>query len=315
MRAMHAAAALWLLAALAHGALPPRPDLSARGLHLVYEDDFDWPLNERVWNKLDGYVQTPWDIVCYQADEAYTERGNLVLRTRRRDVVCGGKTFGYSSGWVDTLDKLSLRNGRIELSARLPAPAFRNWPAAWAISERNRRDTGGLCWPLSTEVDVYEAAAGAPAASGLQDNAVCGSCVHRRAGARARGRTSQLCRAPLLLTLHLRPRNTPLPRGLGLAPGLGPYQPFIFFPSPFHRHLFFSLLLAGTTGAPRALSTAARGARAAAATRSCRTTTASTRTPPSGTRTARSAGGTTVLRSFKSTARRTPTRRCRRPTG
>ena len=235
MRAMHAAAALWLLAALAHGALPPRPDLSARGLQLVYEDDFDWPLNERLWNKLDGYVQTPWDIVCYQADEAYTERGNLVLRTRRRDVVCGGKTFAYSSGWVDTLDKLSLRNGRIELSARLPAPAFRNWPAAWAISERNRRDTGELCWPLSTEVDVYEAAAGAPAASGLQDNAVCGSCVHRRAGARARGRASPVVPRPAAADAALAPTQYTSPTW----PGLGQvHQPFIFFLPPFTGTFF-----------------------------------------------------------------------------
>jgi hypothetical protein len=42
---------------------------------------------------------------------AYTENGNLVLRTRRQDRWCGNRFFRYTSGWVDTLDKLTIRNG------------------------------------------------------------------------------------------------------------------------------------------------------------------------------------------------------------
>lgn len=136
--------------------LPPAPDYGPFGLRLIYEDDFWQPLNEAVFNRLDGYVQTSWDLVCYSRDDSYTESGNLVLRTRLNDRVCNGKLYHYTSGWVDTLDKLSVRNGRLEVSAKLPPPAFRNWPAAWMISETNRRDTG-QCWPLASEIDLYEA--------------------------------------------------------------------------------------------------------------------------------------------------------------
>lgn len=45
------------------------------------------------------------------ACSAYTENGNLVLRTRRQDRWCGNRFFRYTSGWVDTLDKLTIRNG------------------------------------------------------------------------------------------------------------------------------------------------------------------------------------------------------------
>lgn len=75
---------------------------------------------------------------------------------------------------MDTLGKLSLVNGRMEISARLPPPTFRSWPAGWLISEANRRDAG-LCWPLAPEIDCYEAAAGAGPGSGLDGAAVCGS--------------------------------------------------------------------------------------------------------------------------------------------
>jgi hypothetical protein len=38
------------------------------------------------------------------------------------------------------------------------------------------------------------------------------------------GAPAQLRRAPLLLTLHLRPRDTPIPRGVGLTPRLCRYH-------------------------------------------------------------------------------------------
>lgn len=96
---------LWaLLLSSALGSLP-QPAPQYPGLRLVYEDDFNGPLNYGVFNALDGYVQTQWDLVCYKSDDAYTENGNLVLRTRRRDAFCNGKQYQYTSGWVDTLDK------------------------------------------------------------------------------------------------------------------------------------------------------------------------------------------------------------------
>ena len=123
-------------------------------------------------------MHTPWDIVCYTGTEAFVEEGNLVIRTRQQDVVCDGKLFSYVSGWVDTQDKLSVRNGRVEVNARLPPPTFRVWPSSFLLSELNVKDTK-KCWPLATEIDLYEVAGGfdndLQANTGLGLNALCAS--------------------------------------------------------------------------------------------------------------------------------------------
>ena len=118
-------------------------------------------LQTTTWTALNGYVQTQYDLVCYMADDSYTEYGNLVIRTRVNPTTCvaGGsnpsqvtQTYKYTSGMVDTVGKRSVRNGRIEMNAKLPLPTFRVWPAGWAISTASNRDMG-KCWPLSTEID------------------------------------------------------------------------------------------------------------------------------------------------------------------
>ena len=60
---------------------------------------------------------------------------------------------------VDTNGRLSVANGRVEVRALLPPPTFRVWPSSFVISDKNRRDTGE-CWPLTTEIDLYEVAGG-----------------------------------------------------------------------------------------------------------------------------------------------------------
>jgi hypothetical protein len=124
---------------------PPQPPLSAP--------------NPNIFNVADGYVHTQFDLVCYEASEAFVENGNLVLRTRALSVVCGGKNFSWVSGWVDTNGRLSVRDGKVEVRALLPPPTFRVWPASFLISEKNNRDTGE-CWPTTTEIDLYEVAGG-----------------------------------------------------------------------------------------------------------------------------------------------------------
>ena len=108
------AAALVALLRMAMAPLPPPKWYPGRTL--ILDEDFNGPLNTAVWTPLDGYVQTPWDIACCTSSNAYTENGNLVLRTRREDVWCNGKLYRYSTGWVDTLDKLTVREGVIEAS-------------------------------------------------------------------------------------------------------------------------------------------------------------------------------------------------------
>jgi beta-glucanase (GH16 family) len=164
-----------ILTARALADLPPRP--SYPGFVLKFEDDFNGPLNERVWHVANGYVQNAYaglqDLVCYTRDSAYTENGNLVLRTRAQSVTCNGingvpTPYAFTSGWVDTLDRVTVVNGLVEVRARLPQPRFRVWPSAFLNSQRNRRDQG-LCWPIANEIDMYEVA------GGFGGNSMCGS--------------------------------------------------------------------------------------------------------------------------------------------
>ena len=63
----------------------------------------------------------------------------LTITTRREDVSCvyhrsgATSTYAFTSGWLDTFNTLSVRAGLIEVSARLPPPVARVWPAAWAV--------------------------------------------------------------------------------------------------------------------------------------------------------------------------------------
>ena len=144
------------------GDLPPRAD--PLGFKLVFEDDFNGKtLNPQYWNVLDGYVQTQYDMVCYTGDNAYVENGNLVIRTRVQRVTCvdGGfnptqqtKVYDYASGFVDTVGKVAVRNGRVEIRAKLPPPTLRIWPAGWTISDKNQRDKGPLCCERGASLSV-----------------------------------------------------------------------------------------------------------------------------------------------------------------
>jgi hypothetical protein len=220
---------LSLLLPVVFADLPPADYIP--GSTVIFEDDFNGPINLGAWNVLDGYVQNAYvpfpgipDLVCYkvrtmrrrtadppslvppppatlrrrphphrhlaspsplpspaQADDVWTESGNLVLRTRYRPTTCTGtggipKTYDFTSGWVDTLDRVSVQFGTIEIRAKLPPPTFRVWPAGFALSTLNRRDeAGGVCWPIATEADLYEVAGGFDAFGGLGQNALCAS--------------------------------------------------------------------------------------------------------------------------------------------
>jgi beta-glucanase (GH16 family) len=182
-----AASLLLLLGSLAAASLPPLP--AYQGLVLTYEDDFlGAALNANVWTAVDGFVQTPYAQVCYRSDDVSLRDGLLVLTTRARATTCvfhdtgEAKNFGFTSGWVDTHKKLAVRNGLVEVSARLPPAVERIWPSAWVIDAANERDgaaaVGGgggaapLCWPLAVELDIYEMT------GGLGNSDVCASVHH-----------------------------------------------------------------------------------------------------------------------------------------
>jgi hypothetical protein len=55
---------------------------------LTFEDDFDGDaVNASRWNVADNMRHGGEELQLYMKDEVYVEKGDLVLRTRRRDVV------------------------------------------------------------------------------------------------------------------------------------------------------------------------------------------------------------------------------------
>ena len=133
------------------------PDLPSRpGFSLLYEDDFNNGLNPSIWTARNSYVHTRWDLVCFMQDDIKVEGGNLVIVTRVNPVTCTDaegttRNYRYSSGWADTNGKLAVRNGLVEIRAKLPEPLFRNWPSSFLISQENNLDQG-KCWPIAPEI-------------------------------------------------------------------------------------------------------------------------------------------------------------------
>jgi beta-glucanase (GH16 family) len=156
------------------------------------------PILHSFSNVADRYVHTRWDLACFTSDNVAVRDGNLVISTQTvvGELECLGENgpvvFRYSSGWVDTNQKLSVANGLFEIRAKLPPPLFRTWPSSFLIANTSMRDTG-TCWPLATEIDLY-------AVTGLGRNAMCASFHYGRECFVDLGASLTGCLSPAQLT-------------------------------------------------------------------------------------------------------------------
>jgi beta-glucanase (GH16 family) len=100
--------------------------LEPKGWDLVWSDEFDTPLlNLEYWTEMDRKDNYNKELQYYSPANSYIEDGCLVLTARKENIE--GKK--YSSGMVDTSEKLAMFYGRIEASISLPVyqgilPAF-----------------------------------------------------------------------------------------------------------------------------------------------------------------------------------------------
>jgi len=101
--------------------------------------------DSRYWNVQTG---SGWDggIETYSKGNVYVDgQGHLVLQAART------KNGGYTSGWVDTRNKVSFGYGTI--TARIKVPKGQGlWPAFWLKGA----DEDVVAWPQSGEIDVLE---------------------------------------------------------------------------------------------------------------------------------------------------------------
>lgn len=126
---------------------------------IIWEDDFN-SINQSVWNEIQGdgcdIGLCGWgnaELQSYETDNLTIETipgepGNsaLVLEARREN--SGNRA--YTSGKVDSENKLSVQYGLIEIRMRVPDLNTGLWPAAWLLG------TANISWPGKGEIDMME---------------------------------------------------------------------------------------------------------------------------------------------------------------
>ncbi|WP_416395500.1 di-heme oxidoredictase family protein [Allohahella sp. A8] len=124
---------------------------------LLWEDNFN-TLDSRIWNVVegDGCEQglCGWgnqELEWYKAGNSFTANGQLILEAKREPglaVQHNGKAF--TSGKIDTKNKLSVQYGMIEVRMQQPVVGTGLWPAAWMLG------TSDEPWPKKGEIDMME---------------------------------------------------------------------------------------------------------------------------------------------------------------
>lgn len=127
-----------------------------RNYKLVWEDNFDGTqLNTSYWNYEEGGGQND-ERQCYQQQNVRVEDGFLVITAKNDSIkyptISGNlNKYGYSSGRINTSQKVFIKYGKIEASISFPSGAG-TWCAFWLMP--NESVYGG--WPRSGEVDIVE---------------------------------------------------------------------------------------------------------------------------------------------------------------
>lgn len=148
--------AIPVLAQITGSIAPRQRDDSWR---MIWHDEFDEKLNSDVWHSEYGFVRNH-EAQWYQAENAYTRDGLLVLEARRDSIPNPRYREGssdwrskqpfarLSSGSVNTRGSFSFMYGQMEVRARIPAVEG-SWPAIWTLGET-------YPWPSCGECDVME---------------------------------------------------------------------------------------------------------------------------------------------------------------
>ena len=140
---------------------------AVKGWELVWEDDFNGTeLDTSKWNVLMREQSKHGELQYYVPDEVYVENGLLRLRSRVRNY----GSMKYTSGRLDTRNKVTPVYGRFEIRAKLPTgkglwpahwlyPQNRNWPMEYTMLEAVAAGKESLIpeeRPWYSEIDIME---------------------------------------------------------------------------------------------------------------------------------------------------------------
>lgn len=134
---------------------------------LIWKDDFNGSkLNTSKWNILTRETSKHGELQFYIPEEVCLKNGNLVIRTTKQDF----GSMHYTSGRLDTKDKLAITYGRFEIRGKLPVgqgiwPAYwlypqnRDWQMEYVMSEavaNGKESSIPEFRPWYTEIDIME---------------------------------------------------------------------------------------------------------------------------------------------------------------
>lgn len=134
---------------------------------LIWNDEFNGKeLSRSKWNILTRETSKHNELQYYIPEEVYLEKGNLIIRSSRRDY----RSQHYTSGRLDTKDKLAITYGRFEIRGKLPLgqgmwPAYwlypqkRDWPMEYVMQEAVANGKENLIpeyRPWYSEIDIME---------------------------------------------------------------------------------------------------------------------------------------------------------------
>lgn len=149
---------LLLAAAASLAAQTTAKDGASPHATLVWADEFNGPNGSAPdpakWTVIDdgsGYGNNEQEYYTPRASNVRVEDGHLVLTAYRENYSGKDGARAYTSGRLESHNKLDLQYGRVEARIRLPRGQG-IWPAFWMLGS-DYRTTG---WPGCGEIDIME---------------------------------------------------------------------------------------------------------------------------------------------------------------
>ena len=130
----------------------PAPPTAPSGWRQVWNDEFnDSSVDTSKW-RVRNNQHSPNEISCLTSRSSNVSEsgGSLHIKAQRENYTCAGYSSSWTSGYLDTIGKMSQTYGRFEMRAKMPTQANTSkgmWPAFWL-----RPDDGG-----NGEIDIMEA--------------------------------------------------------------------------------------------------------------------------------------------------------------